>query len=232
MGPRSRELLAGLTDADLATEAFPFGSSREIDLGYALVRASRITYVGELGWELLVPAEMAVHVYDTIAEAGDAIGLRHYGYHALDSLRIEKAYRHWGHDITDEDTSLEAGLGFTHAWDKAGGFVGRDALIRQREAGLRRRLVTFVLDDPEPLLYHNEPIWRDGTLVGKTTSGWYGHTIGRAIAMGYIADPGGGPLDDEAVLGSRYELEIANERYPAMAALQPPYDPASLRPRA
>ena len=155
----------------------------------AIVRAARITYVGELGWELYIPTEFATHVYDEIVAAGDAFGLRHAGYHALDSLRIEKAYRHWGHDMSDEDTALEAGLGFTVAWDKPGGFVGREALLRQREAGLSRRLAVFTLDDPEPLMYHNEPIWRDGELVGRITSGAFGHTIGRSIGLGLCPVP-------------------------------------------
>jgi 4-methylaminobutanoate oxidase (formaldehyde-forming) len=232
MGPRSRELLSGLTDADLSNAAFPFGASREIDLGYAFVRASRITYVGELGWELLIPTDVATHVYDTIVAAGEAVGLRHYGYHALNSLRIEKAYRHWGHDISDEDTLLEGGLGFTAAWDKPGGFIGREALLRQREAGLRRRLAIFALDDPEPLLYHNEPIWRDGVLVGKITSGWYGHTLGRAIGLGYVRDPDGGVVTPDFVAGATYELEVANERYQARVSLRPPYDPTSERVKA
>ena len=229
MGPRSRELLTGLTDADLAGDAFPFGASREIELGYGLVRASRITYVGELGWELLIPADQALHVFDAIAEAGEPFGLRPYGFRALDSLRLEKAYRHWGHDITDEDTTLEAGLAFTHAWDKPGGFTGREALLRQRDSGVGRRLVSFLLDDPEPLLYHNEPIVRDGVIVGKLTSGWFGHTCGRAIGLGYVRDPEGGPATAEFVRAGRYELEVANERIPATASLRAPYDPAGER---
>ena len=145
MGPNARRLLQSLTDADLSAEAFPFGTSREIDLGCGFVRATRITYVGEFGWELLIPADLAVHVYDTIAEAGQEHGLRPAGYHALDSLRMEKAYRSWGHDISAGDTPLEAGLGFAVAWDKPGGFTGRDALLRQKEAGVQRRLVQFAL---------------------------------------------------------------------------------------
>ena len=137
MGPNARRLLQSVTDADLSAEAFPFGTSREIDLGCGFVRATRITYVGELGWELLIPADLAGHVYDTLTEAGEAHGLRHAGYHALDSLRMEKAYRSWGHDISGGDTPLEAGLGFAVAWDKPGGFTGRDALLRQKEAGVR-----------------------------------------------------------------------------------------------
>jgi 4-methylaminobutanoate oxidase (formaldehyde-forming) len=230
-GPRTRELLARAIDADLSNEAFPFGTSREVDLGYARVRATRITYLGELGWELYIPTEFALGVYETITEAGLDVGLRHVGYHALNSLRIEKAYRHWGHDISDEDTPLEAGLGFAVAWEKAGGFIGRDALLRQREAGVGKRLVTFVLDDEDSLLYHNEPIWRDGRLVGKITSGMFGHTIGRAIGLGWVAGSPG-DLSTAAILESAYELEIANERFAATPHLRPPYDPTGARIRA
>ncbi len=135
-------------------------------------------------------------------------GLRHAGYHALNSLRIEKAYRHWGHDVSDEDTVLEAGLGFTVAWDKPGGFTGREALLRQREAGLSRRLAVFVLDDPEPLMYHNEPVWRDGELVGRITSAMFGHTIGRSIGLGYVRRSDG-PVTPEWLAEGRYEVEVA-----------------------
>jgi 4-methylaminobutanoate oxidase (formaldehyde-forming) len=228
-GPRSRDLLATVIDADLSNAVFPFGSSREVDLGHARVRATRITYVGELGWELYIPTEFGAHVHETLTEAGAAFDLRPVGYHALNSLRMEKAYRHWGHDITDEDTPLEAGLGFAVAWDKPGGFTGRDALLSQRESGVHKRLVTFVLDDPEPLLYHNEPIWRDGRLVGKITSGMFGHTIGRAIGLGWVS---GEDLTDAALLGSRYELEIATRRFAATPHLRPPYDPSGGRIKA
>ena len=240
-GPRSRELLASIVDADLTNAAFPFGASREVDLGYARVRASRITYLGELGWELLVPTEFAAHVYEIVVSAGAAFELRHVGYHALNSLRIEKAYRHWGHDVTDEDTPLEAGLGFAVAWDKPGGFIGREALLRQRAAGrgapggVGKRLVTFVLDDPEPLLLHNEPIWRDGHLVGKITSGMFGHTLGSSVGLGWVAvgpDDGGEPLADASLLASRYELEVASRRFPATPHLRPPFDPAGVRIRS
>ncbi len=231
MGPRSRELLAALTDADLSNVAFPFATSREIDLGYVLVRASRITYVGELGWELYVPTDVATHVYDAIVAAGERVGLRHAGYHALNSLRIEKAYRHWGHDMTDEDTLLEAGLAFTAAWDKPGGFIGREALLRQRERGLARRLAIFALEDPEPLLYHNEPIWRDGRLVGRISSGMYGHTLGRSIGLGYVRNDDG-PAGAEWIAAGSYELEVATERFPAAVSLRPPYDPRNERIRS
>jgi 4-methylaminobutanoate oxidase (formaldehyde-forming) len=229
MGPRSRELLAGLTPADLSNAAFPFGTAREIELGQALVRATRITYVGELGWELSVPTELAMGVYDDVVAAGDALGLRHAGFHAMDSLRMEKGYRSWGHDVGGEDTPLEAGLGFAVALEKKA-FVGRDALLRQRDAPLARRLVMFTLDDPGPLLLGDEPIWRDGVLVGRITSAAYGHTLGRSVGMGYVAHPGG--VDAAFVRAGRWELEIATERFPAAARLEPPYDPRSARVRA
>src|SRR6185369_394190 len=182
---RSRELLARLTRADLSNAAFPFGTTRELALGYATVRATRITYVGELGWELYVPTEFAMGVYDAVVAAGEAVGLRHAGYHAMDSLRMEKGYRSWGHDIGRDDTPLDAGLGFAVAFKKDG-FVGREALLRQRDRPLARRLVAFTLDDPEPLLLGDEPIYRDGALVGRITSGAYGHTLGRSVGMGYV----------------------------------------------
>ncbi len=230
MGPRSRELLQTLADADLSNAAFPFGTAREIDLGFAFARAARVTYVGELGWELYVPTEFATHVYDTIVEAGAPFGLVHAGYHALNSLRIEKAYRSWGHDVSDEDTLLEAGLAFTAAWDKPGGFIGRDALLRQREAGVGRRLTVLVLDDPELLLYHSEPIRRDGELVGWITSAMFGHTIGRSIGLGYVrrAD---GPVTADWIADGAYELEVATQRVRATASLHAPYDPSNSRIR-
>lgn len=229
MGPRSRELLSIVTEADLSNDAFPFRTSREIAIGHALVRASRITYVGELGWELYMPTEFAVHVYDRLVEAGEAVALRHAGYHALNSLRIEKAYRHWGHDITTHDTPLEAGLSFTIAWDKPGGFIGRDALLRQREEGIHRRLVQFVLDDPGPLVYHGEPIWRDGVMVGTLTSGMFGHTVGRSVGLGYVECEE--PIVKNWVEAGSYEIEVASERVPATAHLRPVYDPDGLRVR-
>jgi len=232
MGPRSRELLSSLTDSDLSNEAFPFATSREIDLGFAFVRASRMTYVGELGWELWIPSDVALHVYDMIIAAGDGFGLRHAGFHAMDSLRIEKAYRSWGHDIGENDSSLEAGLGFTHDFEKPGGFIGRDAILRQRDSGVRRRLVVFAVDDPEPLLVHNEPIWRDGVLCGRIVSAAYGHTVGRSIGLGYVSDPVGAVVTPEWIGAGRYELEIANERVSAHASLRALYDPKNERIRA
>jgi 4-methylaminobutanoate oxidase (formaldehyde-forming) len=230
MGPNSRALLARLTDADLSSAAFPFGTAQEIAIGYARARALRITYVGELGWELYVPSEFACSLFDGLMAEGADLGLRPAGLHVLDSCRIEKAYRHWGHDITDEDTPLEAGLGFACRLDKNQPFIGRDALLRQKEAGVTRRLVQFALEDPEPLLYHNEPIYRDGAIVGHVTSANYGHHLGAAIGLGYVAHPDG--VDADFVKTGRYEIEVACERVPAQASLRPLYDPGSERVRA
>jgi 4-methylaminobutanoate oxidase (formaldehyde-forming) len=223
MGPESRALLQPLSADDLSNDAFPFGTSREIDLGYARVRATRISYVGELGWELYVPTEFAPGVFDVILEDGAAHGLHLAGYHALNSLRIEKGYRHWGHDITNEDTPLESGLGFTVKWDKAGGFIGREALDECRNAPLKRRLVQFRLEDPEPMLYHEEPIWREGVRVGRTTSGMYGHTLGGSVGLGYVEHPEG--VDHEFMASGNFELEVAGKRFAAAASLRPMYDP-------
>jgi glycine cleavage system T protein len=231
MGPNSRALLQSLTDDDLGNDAFPFGQSREIVLGSVQLRATRISYMGELGWELYVPSEFAVGLFDSIMAKGGAHGLKLCGMHAMDSLRIEKAYRHWGHDITDEDTPLEAGLGFAVAFDKNADFIGRDALLRQKaEKKLTKRLLQFALEDPEPLLYHNEPIYRDGKLVGNTSSANYGHHLGRAIAMGYVRDAGG--IDAGYVAAGKWEIEVGMKRYPARASLRPMYDPNSARMKA
>jgi 4-methylaminobutanoate oxidase (formaldehyde-forming) len=224
MGPRARELLQSLTPDDLSDAAFPFATSRTIELGYALVRASRITYVGELGWELYIPTEFMLGVYQEISGAGAQYGMVHAGYHALNSLRIEKAYRHWGHDITDEDTPLEAGLGFAVKFDKPGGFIGREALLRQQQSTLRKRLVQFKLKSPDPLLYHNEPIWRGDSIVGFIRSAMYGHTLGAAVGLGYVATAAG-----ETIGADDYDIEVAGIRYPATASLRPLYDPTNER---
>ncbi|PHQ70305.1 MAG: FAD-dependent oxidoreductase [Sneathiella sp.] len=226
-GPNSRDFLQSLTRVDMSNDAFPFAQSKEIDLGYAFVRASRITYMGELGWELYIPTEFAADVYDRIVDAGEDVGLQHVGMHAMNSLRMEKAYRHWGHDITDAETPVEAGLGFAVAWNKPGGFIGRDAALKQREQGVRKRLVQFLLRDPEKMLYHNEPIYRDGALVGYLTSGMYGHTLGAAVGLGYVENPDG--VDATFVNAGSYEILVAGDMVPATASLQPLYDPKSAR---
>jgi 4-methylaminobutanoate oxidase (formaldehyde-forming) len=223
MGPRAREFLQSLTPDDVSGAGFPFGTSREIELGLARVRASRITYVGELGWEIYVPSEFMQGVYDELSAAGLRFGLVHAGYHALNSLRIEKAYRHWGHDITDEDTPLEAGLGFAIKWDKPGGFIGREALLRQQASGFAKRLVQFKLESPAPLLYHNEPIWQGNSLVGHIRSGMYGHSLGAAVGLGYVTSA------DAAIDPVGYEIEVAGVRHAATASLRPLYDPKNER---
>jgi 4-methylaminobutanoate oxidase (formaldehyde-forming) len=228
MGPNSRALLQPLSDTDLGNEAFPFGTSREITIGNVRLRATRISYMGELGWELYVPSEFATGLFDTLLANGEKHGLKLGGMHAMDSLRIEKAYRHWGHDITDEDTPLEAGLGFAVAFDKNADFIGRDALLKQKaERKLVKRLLQFALEDPAPLLYHNEPIYRDGELVGHTSSAAYGHHLGRAIAMGYVRHEGG--VDSNYVAAGKWEIDVGLKRFAAKASLRPLYDPTSAR---
>jgi glycine cleavage system T protein len=227
MGPNARDLLQSLSPNDLSNTAFPFATSQEIELGYAIVRASRITYVGELGWELYIPTEFMADVFDTIVAAGDAFGLKFAGYHALNSLRMEKAYRHWGHDITDEDTPLEAGLGFAVKLDKSGGFIGRDALLAQKQAGLKQRLVQFLLKSPEPMLYHNEPIWQGDRIAGYIRSGMYATTLGAACGLGYVTAPDGGVVGP--IGADDYEIEIAGVRWPVTASLKPLFDPGNAR---
>ncbi|MDP6384255.1 MAG: aminomethyltransferase family protein, partial [SAR324 cluster bacterium] len=224
MGPNSRKLLSKLTDEDLSNDHFPFGTGKEIEIGYSKALALRVTYVGELGWELYIPSEFAQDLYDRLLEAGKEMGLKHAGMHALNSLRLEKAYRHWGHDITDEDTPLEAGLSFAVAWDKSGGFLGREALIRKKENGLlKKRMVQFALENPEPLLYHNEPIWCGNTIVGDTTSGMYGHSIGSCLGMGYIENPEG--VNKEWIESQKFEIEVAETKYSAEGSINCFYDP-------
>ncbi len=234
MGPKSRALLEKLSGEDLSNEAFPFGTSREIEIGYARVRASRLTYVGELGWELYIPAEFAAHVFETIMAAGPEFGLAPAGMHSMNNARMEKAYRHWGHDISDEETPLEAGLGFAVAWEKPGGFIGQAALQKQR--GLKylpKRLVCISLKDKSEnaaLLYHEEPVYRDGVLVGSTTSGAWGHRVGRSLALAYVRCAEG--VSKEWLSSGTWEVEAAWKRHPADVQFQPFYDPKGERIKA
>jgi len=227
MGPNARSLLQAVSPNDFSNEAHPFGTAREVEIGMGLARAHRVTYVGELGWELYVSTDQTAHVFEALMEAGADHGLKLCGLHTLDSCRIEKAFRHFGHDITDEDHVLEAGLGFAVKTGK-GDFIGRDAVLRTRETGLTRRLVQFQLKDPEPLLFHNEAVVRDGEIVSIVTSGNYGHYLGGAIGLGYVPCAG---ESAEQVLASTYHIEIAGERHPATASLKPLYDPGALRVR-
>ena len=189
-----------------------------------------MTYVGELGWELYIPADFAQHVYDAIVGEGAAFDLVHCGYHALNSLRIEKGYRHWGHDIGAEDSPIEAGLGFAVNFKKDVNFNGREILLRQKEEGVKKRLVMFALEDEKPLLYHNEPICRNNRIVGHISSGMFGYSLGAAIGMGYITS--NEVITPEYIKSGAYEIEVAGERFPARASLKPFYDPKSLRVRA
>jgi 4-methylaminobutanoate oxidase (formaldehyde-forming) len=227
MGPRARDLMRAVSPDDMSNEAHPFGWARQIEIGMALARAHRVSYVGELGWEIYVNADMAGHVFEVLTRAGEDHGLRLCGMHAMDSCRIEKAFRHFGHDITCEDHVLEAGLGFAVKTDKPA-FIGREAVLAKRETGLARRMVQFRLTDPEPMLYHNEPLLRDGEIVGYLSSGAYGHHLGGAIGMGYVPCPG---ESTEQVLASRYEIDVAGTRVRAEASLRPMYDPKSERMR-
>ena len=226
MGPLSRELLSKVSPDDFSNGGHPLGTARDIEIGLGLARAHRISYVGELGWELYVSTDQAAHVLETLLDAGAGLGLRLCGLHAMDSCRIEKAYRHFGHDITDEDHVLEAGLGFAVKPAK-GDFIGRDAVLRKRETGLTRRLLQFRLTDPQPLLFHNEPILRDGRIVGQITSGAYGHSLGGAIGLGYV--PCRADESPAEMLASTYQIEVAGRLIGAEASIRPLYDPAAQR---
>lgn len=223
MGPKSRALLQKISPADFSNAAHPFGAMREIEIGLGIARAHRVTYVGELGWEIYASADQAAHIFEEILGAGATP----CGLHALDSCRLEKGYRHFGHDITDEDHVLEAGLGFAVKPDK-GDFIGREAVLAKRESGLSRRLVQFQLTTPEPMLYHNEPILQDGKIVGHLTSGGYGHALGASMGLGYVPSKGEKAAE---MLASSFEIEIAGTRFVATASLKPLYDPTSARVR-
>ncbi|MCV6594548.1 MAG: FAD-dependent oxidoreductase [Silicimonas sp.] len=229
MGPKARDVLGAVSPDDFSNEAFAFGTAREVEIGMGLARAHRISYVGELGWELYVSADQAAHVFETLTEAGADHGLKLCGLHAMDSCRIEKGFRHFGHDITDEDHVVEAGLGFAVKTKAKPSFIGRDAVIRKREEGVARRMLQFKLTDPEPMLFHNEPLVRDGEIIGIVTSANYGHALGGAIGMGYV--PCQGESADQ-VLASSYEIEIAGTRVAAEASLAPMYDPKAERMKA
>ncbi len=233
MGPQSRALLEKITGADLSNAVHPFAHSRELDLGYARVRTSRITYVGELGYELYLPTEQVPEVYERLVEAGAGFGLAHAGYYAMGACRVEKGYRSWGHDIGDADTPLEAGLGFTVAWDKPGGFIGREALAAQRAAGiLPKRLVQVALrdnSDTAPLLFHEEPLLRDGVLVGSIKSGAWGHRVGRSLGMGYVSCAAG--VTREWLQSGQWSVEVAWEQHPVDVQLEAFYDPKNARIR-
>jgi len=227
-GPESRSLLASLTSADVSDAAMPYRAAREIDIGFARVLCIRITYLGELGYELYIPAEQAVHVYDRIVAAGEAVGLRPAGLKALSSLRMEKGYRDYGHDIDNTDSVLEAGLGFAVALDKD--FVGRDAVLAVKARGpLTRRLVQVLVTDPQPLMFHAEVVRRDGRALGYIRAASYGHTLGGAVGLAMI--DAGEPVDQSYLDSGEWTVDIAGVSYPARASLRPMYDPTNSRVR-
>jgi glycine cleavage system T protein len=225
MGPRARDLMRAVSPNDFSNSANPFGTAQPIDIGMGQARAHRVSYVGELGWEIYMSTDQAAHVFETLAGAGADFGLALCGMHMMDTCRMEKGFRHFGHDITSEDHVLEAGLGFAVKTAKPD-FIGRAAVLDKKETGLDRRLVQFKLDDPGPLLYHNEPVLRDGKIVGYLSSGAYGHHLGAAMGLGYVPCRGETAAQ---LLASRYEIDVMGTRVRAQASLRPMYDPGSDR---
>jgi glycine cleavage system aminomethyltransferase T/glycine/D-amino acid oxidase-like deaminating enzyme len=227
-GPRSRELLQAVTSADLANGCFPYRAAREIDIGFARALCIRITYLGELGYELYIPTEQATHVYDRLVEAGRAVDLRHAGLKALASLRMEKGYRDYGHDIDNTDSVLEAGLGFAVDLEKPRGFIGRDAVLAKKSEGpLTRRILQVLVSDPEPLMFHAEVVRRNDEAVGYIRSASYGFTLGGAVGLAMVE--AGEPVNAAYVKDARWDVEIAGSRYPATASIRPLYDPTMER---
>jgi 4-methylaminobutanoate oxidase (formaldehyde-forming) len=231
MGPDSRQLLAPLLNLDLSDENFPFGHSTMAELGYAPVRVTRVSFVGELGWELCIPAEMAIPSFDRLWHAGQSHGLKLAGLHALDSCRIEKKFLHFGHDVADEDTPLEAGVGFVCAMDKGLPFIGYDAIARQKDsrAYQHKRLVQFVLQDPLPLFYHHEPILSNGDCLGYLTSGNYGHTLGASVGLGYVKSDE--EISSDWLAAQKWQIDVGGALFDATAGLRAAYDPSGKRMR-
>ena len=231
MGPGSRDLLGDTLAHDMSTGAFPFGSFQAVELGMSRAWAARVSYVGELGWELYVPVDQARHGFDFLWQKGESHELRLAGMHTLDSCRIEKKFVHYGHDVAQHDTPLQCGMGFVCALDKAISFTGRDAILRQKEDGsfMHKRLVQFLLQDPEAMLYHHEPILRDGVIVGHLTSGNYGHTLGGSVGLGYVE------VEDEITRdyleSGSFAIDVAGVPVPAKASLSALYDPKAERMR-
>lgn len=232
MGPRSRELLEPLLGISLASDVFPFGCSKEAEIGYWPVRVTRVSFVGELGWEIYVPVDMAMPVFDRLMSAGESVDLRLAGLHALDSCRIEKKFLHFGHDVADEDTPLEAGVGFVCAMEKDVAFIGHDAIARQKDTGshFHKRLVQFLLNDPEPQLYHHEPISMNGKLVGYLSSGNYGHTLGGSVGLGYVKL--NEKIDKALIESADWAIDVGGKQIVATASLSALYDPRAERMRS
>ena len=228
MGPKTRDLLAHLSPNDFSNEAHPFGTWKSIEIASGVARAHRVSYVGELGWELYISSDQCAHVFEEIWKVRDQVNFRLCGFHTLDSCRIEKAYRHFGHDITDEDNLIEAGLGFTAAMSKSD-FVGKQAILERKASGVDRLMLQFLLNDPSKMIYHHEPIMRGKEIVGYLTSGNYGHYLGSGVGLGYVNCRG---LTKEKILNFDYFIDVAGEVTPVKASIKPFYDPKSHRVRA
>lgn len=231
MGPNARKLLKKISKADFSNAAFPFSTMQEIDVGFATVRAARMTYVGELGWELYIPTEFAVAVYEEICKAGEDLGLKDAGYYALESLRVEKGYRAWSRELTPDFTPLEAGLSFAVKFDKEADFIGKEALLKKKADGFDRRLIIFTLADSEPLLHGGELILRDDKPVGEIKSASYGHTVGSAVGMGYVTNKGA-TVNKDYLESAKFEINAGGNIYAAIPHLRTPYDPKSERPKS
>ncbi|HAX04135.1 MAG TPA: FAD-dependent oxidoreductase [Acidimicrobiaceae bacterium] len=230
MGPHSRGLLESVSDIDLSNQSCPFGSMTEVVIAGVSCNALRMSYVGELGWELYIPADQAGAVYEEIRRNGDHFGLRPAGFHAMNSLRLEAGYRHWGHDISDEDTPLEAGLGFAIAWDKPVEFIGREALLKQRGKTLAKRLIQFRVEDQDLISYHDDPIFRNGVYVGRTTGGMWSHTQDRCLTMAYLNNPSG--VDQAWLDSGDWQIEIGTRRRPVTPSIRSFYDPKNQKVRS
>jgi len=230
MGPQSREVVEQITKADMSTEAFPFGHVREIEIAGHLLRALRVTYVGELGWELHMPIAATGDVFDALMEAGSAHGIAPAGYRALEALRLEKGYRAWGSDITPNDNPFQAGLGWAVKLRKNIDFMGRDACEKAGAAPLPKKLACFTTDDPSIVLLGRETILRNGQQVGYLTSGGYGYTLGKPIGYGYVRNGSG--VDDDYIRDGKYELVVAKDVVKARVHLEPLYDPMNAKVRA
>lgn len=227
MGPRARDILQSVTEDDVSNAAFPFGTARRIAIAGCPVLALRVTYVGELGWELHMPTEFAVTVYEALMAAGAPLGLINAGYRAIETLRLEKGYRAWGADIGPDHTPVEAGLAWACKMKSGIPFKGREAVAAQLAGGVKKRLAGFAVDDPEVVLLGRETIYRDGQRVGWLSSGGFGHTLGRPVGYGYVRNPEG--VSEDYILSGRYELEVASVLVPCTVSLEPFFDPKMTR---